>query len=137
MAKEDEEELRRRRRAREDEKEEEEFNAKKEKQQTSSVPDSAHFEDLMSRLEPMIDQVDSLYIQYVKGVERRPPLERRKTLDQLMATVSMMGKPTQGAQFRYNTLHASYNTHRDKWDKMLRDLEAGKIKRITGPQRGN
>jgi hypothetical protein len=89
----------------------------------------------LQRAEPLIEQLNSLYNQYVVGVDLRPPLERRKQLDQLMMSMQMLSKPTPAYQFRYNTLNASYLTHRERWDRMLKDLESGKIKRTTGPKR--
>src|SRR6185312_3659968 len=40
--------------------------------------------ELFQRAEPLIEQLNSLYNQYITGVESRPPLERRKQLDQTM-----------------------------------------------------
>ena len=87
------------------------------------------------RAEPLIEQLNSLYNQYITGVEQKPPLERRKQLDQLMTMMQGLGKPTSAYQFRFNSLNASYVAHRERWDRMLKDLESGKIKRITGPKR--
>jgi hypothetical protein len=81
------------------------------------------------RAEPMIEQVNNLYGQYLAGLEMRPPIERRKQLDQLMNSLQLMNKPTQAYQFRYSTLNASYQAFRDKWDRLCRDLESGKIHR--------
>jgi Mg2+ and Co2+ transporter CorA len=91
--------------------------------------------ELFQRAEPLIDQLNSLYNQYVAGIEQRPPHERRKQLDELMATLQTMNKPTPAYQFRFTTLNASYLTHRDRWDRLIKDLESGKIKRVTGPRR--
>jgi hypothetical protein len=90
--------------------------------------------ELFERVEPLIEQCNNLYNMYITGVESRPPLERRKHLDQVMTTLQMMAKPTQAYQFRFSTLNASYNTHKDRWDRMCKDLENGKIKRVTGPK---
>ena len=78
----------------------------------------------------------NLYNQYLAGIESRPPIERRKYLDQVMQTIQAMNKPTPAYQFRCNTLNSSYLTHRDRWDRLAKDLESGKIKRTTGPKRG-
>jgi hypothetical protein len=92
--------------------------------------------ELFERAEPMIEQLNNLYQQYVVGVESRPPIERRKQLDQVMMTLQIMGKPMTSHQFRFNTLNARYLTHRDRWDRLMKELESGKIKRVTGPKRG-
>lgn len=85
--------------------------------------------DLIARSEPMIEQLDHLYMMFIAGADKIPPNEKRKQLDQTMAGLQAMSKPSQSAAFRYNALHARYVTYRDRWDKMLKDLEDGKLKR--------
>lgn len=91
--------------------------------------------ELLTRAEPMIEQVNNLYNQYLAGIEARPPLERRKQLEQVMTTLQLMNKPTPAYQFRYSSLNMSYSSHRDRWDRLAKDLEAGRIKRAAGPRR--
>jgi len=124
----------RRRRDRDDEDEKEEINLYKGAVQrkeggAASNASSEKFEDLMLRAEPMIEQINSLYNQFLSGMERTPPLERRKTLDQIMDTLAAIGKPTAANQFKYQTMYNQYRSYRDRWDKMMLDLEKGKIKR--------
>ncbi|HCM40865.1 MAG: hypothetical protein A2Z97_07205 [Bdellovibrionales bacterium GWB1_52_6] len=134
MAEDDEDKIRRRR-EREDEIEQEDL-AKKKKMGVESVrPPAEQTEDYLNRIDPLIDQVDSLYGQYIHGLEKHPPLERRKMLDQLINTVSMMPKVGSNLQFRYNTIHARYISQRDKWEKWMRDLESGKLKRAIPTRR--
>lgn len=101
----------------------------------TSGGESERLTQLLERADPMIEQLDSLYMQYMAGVEWRPPLERRKQLEQLMATVRLMSKPTQIIQFQSSTLLQRYEVHRDRWDRIVRDVENGKIKRVAGPKR--
>src|SRR2546423_209285 len=61
---------------------------------------------LVDLAEPMIEQVNALYNQYINGVEKNPPTERRKQLDQTMQTVMLMGKPTVEIQFRCSNLRS-------------------------------
>lgn len=89
----------------------------------------AKIEELLDRAEPLIEQLDNLYKIYLAGIEKRPPIERRTHLDRTMEMITMMAKPTRALQFRYNTLHARYVTHRDRWDKILKEREGGKIRR--------
>ena len=72
------------------------------------------------RVEPLIEQLNNLYNQFFAGVERRPPIERRKQLDQLMMSLQLSNKPTPAYQFRFNTLYTSYITHRERWDKLVK-----------------
>ena len=93
--------------------------------------DPAQLDTMLLQAEPLIEQVNSLYNQYLAGVERAPPIERRKLLEQLMAAILATPKPTQSYQFRANGTNSKYLTYRDRWDRMMKDLESGKIKRLT------
>jgi len=130
-------------REREEEKEQEWENAKSKKQDGGSstlgggrpqIPDggSEKLDELIERGEPLIEQVNNLYNQYFSGAERLPPVERRKQLDQLMQTIQLMAKPTAGIRFKCEALLNQYNTYKDRWERMLRDLESGKIRRAGG-----
>jgi hypothetical protein len=101
-------------------------------QRKPEVPTAIHADQFLVHLEKaetLIDQVNGLYNQYLSGIETKPPIERRKVLEQLMGQLQSMPKPTSTQQFRFNSLNASYLTHRDRWDRMLRDIESGKIVR--------
>ncbi len=94
--------------------------------------------ELVQRAEPLIEQINNLYNQFISGAEKLPPTERRKQLEQTMVQLQYISKPTPAILFRCNTLEAHYLTYRDKWDKLMRDLEAGKIKRaISLTKMGN
>ena len=95
----------------------------------------AKLDELMRRAEPLIEQVNSLYRQYSTGVESRPPIERRKQLEALISSVTMMAKPTAAYRFRFSSLNSSYLSYRDKWDKLVKDVESGKIQRSAGPKK--
>ena len=88
---------------------------------------------LMELVEPMIEQLNNLYNMFFAGAEKRPPLERRKTLDQMMQTIQNMFKSTQALQFRANSLNDHYNTFKDRWDKKMKDVENGKVQRYVKP----
>ncbi|MGZ3709841.1 MAG: hypothetical protein ACXVBC_13050, partial [Bdellovibrionota bacterium] len=87
------------------------------------------FEELVARAEPMIEQLNNLYNMWASGAEKIPPIERRKQLDQIMVTLTLMGKPTSATQFRFSALNSTYITFRDRWDRLIRDFESGKLKR--------
>lgn len=91
--------------------------------------------ELMERAEPLIYQVNSSYQQYVAGVEYMPPNERAKQLEQMMNQLMLMAKPTPAYRFRYQNIQNTYMTYRKRWEKMLQDLDSGKIKRFAGPQK--
>ena len=127
-----------RRRRREDEAEEARTSAAIESGNLGGIGStqlSEKLDEILDRAERMIDQLNGQYQMYLSGVELRPPIERRKMLDQLMESLSMMSKPTSILKFRYTTLQGRYLSHRDRWDKLQTDIESGKIKRSAGPKK--
>ncbi len=85
--------------------------------------------ELMDRAQPLIVKTHNLYNMYRTGALEVPPNESRKQLDTLLETISLMAKPTEALRFRYNSLHSRYVTHRDRWDKLVKGVESGLIKR--------
>lgn len=95
---------------------------------------SGKLDELINRAEPMIEQISNLYNMFASGAERSPPTERRKQLEQTMMTLQAVGKPTPAIQFRCHTLLSQFQTQRDRWDRLMKDIESGKHKRVTGPK---
>lgn len=91
--------------------------------------------DSIHRAETMIDQINHLYQMYLAGVERTAPLERRKQLNELIAQMQNIPKPTPAASFRYTMIKSKYSSHCERWDRIMKEIESGKIKRATGPKR--
>lgn len=90
------------------------------------------------RAEVMIDQVNGMYLSFIRGVDTQSPLPRRAQLETLMATLSNFPKPTPLYRFKFYNLLSTYTQYRDRWDKLMKDLEDGKIKRpprMKGPFR--
>lgn len=86
-------------------------------------PPLSSLQDLLDRIPPLIEQVNQLYNMYFSGAEKRPPVERRQYLDQCIAQLGAFPKPTQAAQFRATTLLQTYQTHKDRWDRLLKQRE--------------
>ena len=97
---------------------------------TSSEP-SLH--QLLEKVSSMTEQVDHLYQQYIQGLEKKPPVELRKQLenhiDQLKKTPASSNSLT---QFQVQNQLSKFQTYRERWDKFLKDIESGKIKRSVG-----
>lgn len=128
----------RRRREREDEEErEEELKKEKESPSFSSGVSSEKLVELLERADVLIEQLTHLYNMYFAGAERLPPVEKRKQLDQIMLSVTYAAKPTPSLLFKCNGMVSRYSTHKEKWDRMIKDLESGKIKRVAGPKSTN
>jgi hypothetical protein len=77
----------------------------------------------------LIDQVNGLYRQYLNGTQKMPPNAKRRQLDILVDSIYKSPKLTAAVHFRCDSLMTNYATHRDRWDRMIKDIEAGKTKR--------
>ncbi len=135
MAKEDD--AWRRFRDREDETAKDEAPSLREKRLNSGLPPkpgsalsgSVDLEKLMQQIEPLIEQVGNLYAQFFAGVEKRLPLEKRKLLDALVAQLLSAAKNSPGLQFRCQTIIQRHQTHKDRWERLIKDFEDGKTRR--------
>lgn len=130
----DEEEKRKRLRQREDERDAEEAAIKQVKKLGVSAQEANQisgdkFLELILKAEPLIEQLNNLYNMFFTGVEKIPPVERRKQLDQMMLSLQMMPKVNAAASFKYNNIHSKFISYRDRWEKMMKNFEDGKIKR--------
>ena len=45
-----------------------------------------------------------------------------------MVKIRITAKPTQAALFKFNEIQARYQSYKQRWDKQLKDLEAGKVR---------
>lgn len=93
----------------------------------ASSASSEKLDDLIQKADSLIEQVNNLYGMYVAGVERAAPIERRKQLEQVMLSLQSTMKNSPAALFRYNGVLAKYSSHKDKWERLLKDIESGKV----------
>ena len=133
---EDEDERRKRRREREDELDNAKESLKPSIKQTTKPggkqPEQSFdisFEDLVAKANAQIDQVSALYNMFFAGAATLPPIENRAQLEATMKALQAAHKVTPAASFRFNTIVSRFTTYKDRWDKQLKSLEGGKIKR--------
>lgn len=88
--------------------------------------DGDRVEKLMDDLEVLIEQMGHLYTLFFQGIEKRPPIEKRTLLDKEIIILQNAMKGTPALKFRANSVISTYLTHRDRWDKKMKDLERGK-----------
>jgi hypothetical protein len=84
----------------------------------------------------LIEQLNHLYNQFRAGVLALPPVEKRSRLNQTMNLLTLAPKATPAERFQFSSVHASYEANCSRWDKMMHDIESGKIKKTAGPKRG-
>lgn len=85
--------------------------------------------DWMERAEKLIDQLNNLYRMYSTGIEKLVPIEKRQHLEALMFRIAQAPKSKTELKYRYDALQGKFGTYRDRWERLLRDIEAGRIKR--------
>jgi hypothetical protein len=93
------------------------------------------FDELLRRATVLIDQLEHLYRQFTVGVLARPPVEERTRLDGMITQMTHATKGGTADRFKFSGVLQSYNTHKQRWDKLLADVESGKIKRVAGPKK--
>ena len=78
-----------------------------------------------------IDHLHRLYNIYFQGGEDDPPRKERKALDELVGGIkSKLASATNSSdKFMANTLVSRYQSMAARWDKHLRCIENGTIKR--------
>lgn len=133
---------RRREREKELEEREKEDREEAEKRQKQNIPGkqsafhgglpTEKLDEYIQRATVLIEQLNSLYHMYITGIEKLPPLEKRNQLDQIMVALTSAPKPTPSLLFKCNNIISTYSTHKERWDKMMKDLENGKLKRSIG-----
>lgn len=99
-----------------------------EKDEPSTEIKSA-IDEFVRRGEILLEQVQNLYQMYAAGQERTPPVALRKQLDDLCQKIFMAPKPTPAARFQVTQFQAKVAMYQDRWTKLLKDLESGKMKR--------
>lgn len=76
-------------------------------------------------LETRIERVRALYEQYFLGIERCEPLVPRKEVQRLFTLLSQRTMNNTARRFRYQVLLQRWNTHLQRWGKVLREIETG------------
>lgn len=96
--------------------------------------DLAKLEEYINRAHPMIMQINQLFNQWVAGVEAKPPHDRWTQLKFIITGMEGLPKPTQAWRFRFEQVHHLYMIHKARWEKLMSDVENGRIVRRAGPK---
>lgn len=84
---------------------------------------------LLEELPPLIEQLNNLYNMFIAGVEKRPPVERRKFLENQIQRLINMPKTSSTLKFKTQAVVNQATTHMERWDKLIRKIEVGALKR--------
>lgn len=82
---------------------------------------------LIARADLMLEQIQHLYNMYVAGVEKTPPLTQRKQIEEMMSKLGGAPKNNQTILFRFNQFQTKYQTYKDRWDRLIKNIESGKV----------
>lgn len=83
----------------------------------------------IGRLERELRELIVKYEQYFCGVEKREPLRLLENVDRLAKRYLNISIPNTMQRFKYDSLVASLNVHRQKWTRINRLIEEGKYER--------
>ncbi|MBN22150.1 MAG: hypothetical protein CL678_12795 [Bdellovibrionaceae bacterium] len=81
------------------------------------------FMELLERAEPLLEKVNSLYLQYFGGIEKFPPRIQKEQLDQIMKTLTLMNKATPSMKFRFDNIQSQYLSYQRRWEKKLKEMQ--------------
>lgn len=79
----------------------------------------------LAELETRMERVRALYEQYFLGIERCEPLVPRKEVQRLLTLLSQRTTNNTARRFRYQVLLQRWNTHLQRWGKVVREIETG------------
>ena len=87
------------------------------------------FQAELKDLEVKLDRLRSLYDQYFRGFEKLPPNTLRKDVEKKIRTLSLVKVKNTALRFKLQVQIQKYTTFLAYWQRTLRDIEEGKIKR--------
>lgn len=91
--------------------------------------DSQEFETRLKDLELSIDRLRSLYEQYFRGLEKVPPNVLQKKVERNMRELRRIRLRNTAHRFRLQTQVQKYTTYLTYWQRIMRLLEGGQLKR--------
>jgi hypothetical protein len=92
------------------------------------------YEAKVKDLEIKLDRLRSLYDQYFRGFEKMPPLILKKEVENRIRTLTKVRMKNTALRFRLQVQIQKYSTFLAYWQRMMRELEEGKIKRAKGEE---
>ena len=85
-------------------------------------------EDLLL-FEQELRELVTKYEQFFIGLEKREPLKLLDTVERFCRKYANANISNTMLKFKYNSLVASFNTHKQKWNRINRLIEEGKYSR--------
>lgn len=92
---------------------------------------TADLERIIGECELKMDQLVAVYNQFLGDSKKQPPIEQRKRLGRQIDLLVQAPKANSQIKFKCNNTIMRFQSLCERWDKMLRALESGTIKRRT------
>lgn len=83
--------------------------------------------ELIGKCEILLEQITNLYGMWIQGFERTPPITQRSHLEDLVLKIRSASQPSANLRFRVAEFQTKFSTYKDKWERILKDVESGKI----------
>jgi len=80
-------------------------------------------------LEARLKELVTRYDQYFLGIEKREPVKLAEEVDKLVRRYATTPINNTMYKHRYNNLVARFNTYRQHWNRILREIEEGRYSR--------
>jgi hypothetical protein len=90
------------------------------------VPQLTDLEQSLQLVETTLRQVETQYNMYFAGQLRRPPLETRRRLEQLLGRLDRGYITSSAERFRLGSLQARFAKFSELWDRAIRAREEGR-----------
>lgn len=99
------------------------------------MPELSDQQKDLQTLAAELKRLEAEYNGFFSGRERRPPLQTRARVEQLIKRLDRGQLDTSTDRFKFQTLQARFQTFADLWDRGLRAREEGRPGPFMQPQR--
>lgn len=100
-----------------------------------AVPQHTDLERELHLIGTTLRKLETEYNQYFAGQSKRPPLDSRRRLDQMIDRLDRAYITSPVDRFRLGTLQSRYATFSELWDRALRAREEGRPGPFSKPAR--
>jgi len=83
----------------------------------------------LEELETRLGRLRVLYDQYFMGIEKMEPLALRSLIEKSMLRSKIPSRGTTGMKFHYRSLQQKFSSYTGYWDRIVRLIEEGRIRR--------
>jgi hypothetical protein len=83
----------------------------------------------LTELEGRINRLRVLYDQYFMGIERMEPTYLRTEVEKIFRRSDTLRRGSTSLKFRFRSMQQRYTSYRSYWDRIVRMIEDGKIRR--------